>query len=121
MNEEFRRKVIKVMQDALEAIERDEKLAATAVHSPTRKNGKSLAGGANGTARTIGGRNMTNKEAAKILKSIEPIQIYSDDESKTAQDGFDVLKAMDLAIKALESGVDCEERENGNCPFYTAR
>lgn len=56
---------------------------------------------------------MTTKEAIRIL-----------DRRTTIPDNDvsweEINKAIDLAIKALEANT-CDEREKGNCPFYTAR
>ena len=54
---------------------------------------------------------MTNEEAIKILYVFTHVEDCDD-----AQ----VIEAVNVAIKALE-GNTCDEREKGNCPFYTAR
>ena len=56
---------------------------------------------------------MTNKEAIEQLIWVRKriCDITYSPES---------FEAINLAIKALE-GNTCDEREKGNCPFYTAR
>lgn len=54
---------------------------------------------------------MTNKEAKEILEWELNNFKYTDNE---------FVEATKVAIKALE-GNTCDEREKGNCPFYTAR
>lgn len=55
---------------------------------------------------------MTNEEAIKIL-----------DNYHNGYFGYkidDVIVAHEKAIEALKNDT-CDEREKGNCPFYTAR
>ncbi len=55
---------------------------------------------------------MTNEEAILYLRDIQ--------KGKYQQYPLEQFEALELAIKALE-GNTCDEREKGNCPFYTAR
>lgn len=54
---------------------------------------------------------MTNEEAKEILEWELNNFKYTDNE---------FVEATKVAIKALEENT-CDEREKGNCPFYTAR
>ena len=57
---------------------------------------------------------MTNVEA---IRHLEFIKIAGQIDAKPENIN---QEALNMAIKALEQ-TDCEERQNGQCPFYTER
>lgn len=67
---------------------------------------------------------MTNEEAIRLLNELY-IRADLTDEYGDCIDTSPYDEAIELAIKALEkydrfNGI-CDEREAGNCPYYTAR
>lgn len=61
---------------------------------------------------------MTNEEAINVLKS-DRDYLYTNNRGNDDKPCYNE-EAYTIAIKALE-GNTCDEREKGNCPFYTAR